>query len=65
MVYRGGQRVHMAKKSIAHQVSNGLRKGAKGPHGEKVYYTLGDFCSTSFVTRVFTMTYQLLHVWLE
>jgi hypothetical protein len=42
MVYRGGQRVDMARKSIAHQVTNGLPKGAKGPHGKKVYCTSGE-----------------------
>jgi hypothetical protein len=32
----------MGKKSIAHQVTNGVGKGAKGLHGEKVYCTSGD-----------------------
>jgi hypothetical protein len=50
----------MWRKSIAHQVTNGLGTGAKGPHGEKVYCTSGDFCSTASVTLVFAMTCQLL-----
>jgi hypothetical protein len=52
----------MGRKSIAHQVTNGLGKGAKGPDGEKVYCTSGDFCSTASVTRVFAMPCQLLVV---
>jgi hypothetical protein len=52
----------MGRKCISHQVTNGLGKGAEGPHGEKVYCTSGDFCSTSFVTCVFSMTCQLLVV---
>jgi hypothetical protein len=52
----------MGRKSIGHQVTNGLRKGAKGQHGEKVSCTSGDFCSTASVTLVFAMTCQLLVV---
>jgi hypothetical protein len=61
MDYGRGQRVHMGRMSIAHWVTNGLGKGAKGPHGEDVYCTSVDFCSTS-VTCVFAMTSQLLVV---